>query len=173
VPRSITSFTTGPGFAQYALGLREEFTIQGVTALATAPFGPDDDDQLYFDCLNPNGDAIYRQSLGTVHQPPVFYSLSPLAEPMEAQYGPSASTWPQADGVSGPAIVTMGLTPVTLIGGCVARVYAALGDVQPDVDPFSSLDPTYVFTPHLWVEDVGGKRVLPPNSPPLLTHIAA
>lgn len=172
MPRSITAFTLGPGFATYQLGLREQFTIQGFTALATAPGGPDDDDDLFFDCINPIGDVIYRQSLGSVHQPPVFYSLAPLAEPFQDQYGGGTATWPQTDGVNGPAVVTMRLSPLTLTGNCIVRIYACLGDAQPDLDPFASLDPTYVFTPHLWVEDGASSRSLPANPPPLLTHVA-
>lgn len=173
MPRSITAFDIGPGGALYQLGKREAFTVQAFSTLASAPTGPDDDDALYLDYLNSVGDVIYRQSLGVVHQPPVFYSLSPFAEPMESLPGPASAQWPQVDGVEGPAIVTMRLSPLTLTGGCVIRVYACLGNPNPDDDPFASLDSTYDFVPHMWVEDVGAKRTLPPNPPPLLAHVAA
>jgi hypothetical protein len=172
MPRSVTAFELGPGFATYTLGKREAFTIRSFSTLAAAPTGPDDDDDLYFDCISPTGNVIYRQSLGSVHQPPVFYSLAPMAEPMENLYGQAVAQWPQVDGVNGPAVVTLRMSPVELSGSCTARVYAYLGSLQPGDDPFANLDPTYVFTPHLWVNDTGRIPSLPPNSPPLLTHIA-
>lgn len=171
MPRSVTAFETGPGFATYTLGRRESFTVLAFSTLADAPGGPADDDDVYFDCISPTGRVIYRQSLGAVHQPPVFYSLAPLSEPMENLYGQAVAQWPQVDGVSGPATVTMRMSPVELAGSCVVRVYAVLGNVLPGDDPFAILDPTYVFTPHLWVRDSGNSRELPANSPPLLTHV--
>ena len=171
MPRSITRFTTGPGFAEYQLGKREAFTVLAFSTLATAPGGPDDDDDLYLDYLNSVGDVIYRQSLGAVHQPPNFYSLAPMAEPLENLYGQALAQWPQTDGVNGPANVTMRLAPITLTGGCTVRVFAYLGSLNPGDDPMANLDPTYVFASHLWVEDVAGRRELPPLSPPLLTHV--
>jgi hypothetical protein len=170
MPRSITRFDTGPGFALYQLGKREAFTVEAFSTLASAPTGPDDDNDLFLDYLNSVGDVIYRQSLGSVHQPPVFYSLTPNAEPMENLYGQAVAQWPQVDGVNGPALATLRLSPITLNGGCTVRVYACFGSADPATDPFSSLDPTYVFAPHMWVEDVATARSLPPPPPPLLAH---
>lgn len=172
MPHEITNFDRGQGFAVYQLGKREAFTVQAFSTLAAAPFGPDDDDSLYLDYISPTGGVIYRQSLGVVHQPPVFYSLAPFSEPMETLPGPASADWPQVDGVEGPSVVTMGLAPLTLTGGCTVRVYACLGNPNPDDDPFASLDPTYVFTPSMWVDGRSRPQPLPAPLPPLLAHVA-
>jgi hypothetical protein len=151
----------GPGFASYTLGQRDAWRLESVTFTAVSS-GPNDDDDTFLDCLDGSGGVIYRQYLGTIHQPPAFYSLTAGAEPFWDQ-GDSTGSFPQDAGGFEGGIVTMRLAPVTLGPGCVLRVYAALGQPAADADPFASLDTSYSMPDlHLWVEDVdaaGGGRL--------------
>lgn len=173
MPRSVTALEAGPGFVSYTLGPRESFTVLALTALADAPTGPNDDDDVFLDYLNPNGDVIHRQGLGVLHQPPAFYSLAVDGEPWAEGNG-AVSDWPQhIDNLVEPWIAAR-LAPIGLTGRCVVRLYASLGQPVPGDDPFATLDTTYVFAPvHLWVADARGSSNLPAPLPPLLTHVQA
>lgn len=173
MPRAVTAVETGPGFALYTLGRREAFTLLAVTFVIDDPGFVANDGVCVFDCLDASGGLIYRQMLGVVQYKPVQYSLSAFGTPWTVNFnfgerfpGPLESdTYP---------VVSASLPVLQLAGSCTVRAYACLFLQPPTVDLFADLQPE-VTVPnlHLWVEDAAGDRSLPPNSPPLLTHLAA
>lgn len=173
MPRAVTAVERGPGFSTYLLGKREAFTILAASFVLDDPTFAGVECVNVFDCLDPTGELIYRQMLGTVQYRPAQYSLAAAGQPWTVdfnfnEYFPgylAAATYPM---VSAP------LPLLRLTGSCMVRVYATQYSQPPTVDPFTTLEPTItVPNLHLWVEDTPGRRELPANSPPLLTHVAA
>lgn len=172
MPYAILGGSSQTGVVSYQLGKREEFTLLALTALLTGVFGGDAS-SILLDCRSATGGVIYRQAIDESPNAPTFYSLSPGAEalylvPGTSDLGPV--TQPNAD----QALYTERLTPVTLTGGCTINMVCTSAGWYPDLDPLDELNPDGAWADlHLWVQPTGGRRDLPANSPPLLTHVAA
>jgi hypothetical protein len=173
VPRPITNFGTGPGFARYQLGAQEELQIQALSFLADViAGGPTNDDDIWVDYRNPAGQIIYRQFVDELHQPPSFYSLAAGAESFSSNLN-GIGYWPQTQAGNRESYMTQRLSPLVLTTGCTVNIYASLGFPTPPDDPMASLDPTYVFTAHMWVEDARGLGDLPDVGNAILLGISA
>jgi hypothetical protein len=172
MPRSVLAGNGAEGIVTYQLGQTESFQLLALTVLLTNP-DPLDDDQCYLDCRTPTDEVIYRQYVGTAHNWPNYLSLAPLSEPWTA-LNAGSGTFPQSEGEISGVFTNQRMAPVTLTGKCTVNVYIALGSQPVPAQPISGLDTNGVPVGlHLWVEDAPGSQALPPNPPPLLTHLAA
>lgn len=172
MPRAVLAGNGVGGVVTYQLGKREAFTLTALTVLLATVNGGFSD-TILLDCRTSIGGIIYRQTVDLGPNAPTFYSLAALSEPMWIVPDSIDNGFPQTNNAD-QAFYTERMTPVTLTPGCTISMMAASGAAYPDVDPLTTLDADASWSDlHLWVEDAAGSRSLPPNSPPLLTHLAA
>lgn len=173
MPRAILAPPSQPGIASYTLSPHEEFTVLAVTFSLVPIVGAGGDNFAYLDMRDPNGGIIHLQPLSPGDGANMFYSLAVdasefLAEPVKQPFSP------QLTDAVGFYYVSQRLSPQTLYPGCTVNAYKTVGSEQPPTDPISAVSTFYSIPDlHLWVEDASVRKALPPNPPPLLTHIAA
>ena len=170
MPRPIANIGVGNP-ATYTLSPNETFTVLAVTFSLTPLSGAGGDNFAWLDYRDPHGGIIYLQPLAPGDGADMFYSLAVGASEFGAEYVPTPMYPQNADG-SGYYYITQKLSPVTLYGNCTLNAYKTLGAESPPTDPITAVSSFYVIPDlHLWVEDVGTSRTLPPAPEPLLTHV--
>lgn len=169
MPRAIANIGQGNP-ATYKLGASEEFAVLAVSCVLEAlrhnpPYG-----YPAFEWRAATGGLIYRQTMNTTLNDSLGIAASAGGEPWYVsnvgQFG-----FPQTIDQQEIGVLSIRIPILTLTPGCTFNIYVGTsvntGNEPPDYNP--SPDHT-VTTIHLWVQDAGGRRVLPDNPPPLLTH---
>jgi hypothetical protein len=171
VPRAITAFSTGEGFAEYKLGPREAFTPLAFSCgLLSNDLSPIYD--VYLQWRDATNYPIHTQFVGEVQSRSVWLSVSADAEPF--YHGGSGNpNFPQLENYYLHSFVVMRMPRLPLIKATSFGVYQVWSGLIPNNYPLTAFEPkAYIDSAHLWVEDNAPPRVLPPPPPPLLTHAA-
>lgn len=170
MPRPIANIGAGNP-ATYTLSGNEEFTVLAVTFSLVALAGAGGDKYTYLDMRDPSGGIIHLQPLAASDGANMFFSLAVGASEFLASIS-NAQVPPPWSSDASYSYVVQELAPLTLYSGCTINAYKTVGSDAPPDDPITRVSADYTIPDlHLWVQDTGGKRVLEPDLPPLLTHV--
>lgn len=169
MPRAIANIGVGNP-ATYTLTGTEEFTVLAVSCVFAAlshnpPYG-----YPTIEWRDAGDGLIYRQTLNTILND--FIGVSGAAEG-EPWYVSNAGPFgfPQDTEQQSNATMSIRLPRITLTSGCTLGVYVATYALNGNENPTRALSTDFTITDaHLWVQDAPGRKVLPPNPPPLLVH---